>query len=307
MTRIKGNHPYADKFPMASQEELEELTASIATVGLINPIVLTPNGLVLDGRNRLLACQQASVEPVFVERDGTDDELKEFVIGVNTTGRRESMTVQIAAAATALILGAEKRINGQWRRGSVPVSSESGTNGWKQRVAEAGLVLDILGAEALEAVRDSETTLNAAYERARKVKEVREAEERARIEEARDEQQREDKAGRYFDNHPEAQQWLNSKPQGTFETMRGAYAAYLEHDREARLAELEKKRKEEAEKREHEEMIARHARYVQAFITNFQTGLDMATWPIREEVLEALDQSDAHRFLAIEAEYLVKD
>lgn len=52
---VKGNHPYADAFPMASEEEIEELAASIAAVGLIHPIVLTVDGLVLDGRNRLEA------------------------------------------------------------------------------------------------------------------------------------------------------------------------------------------------------------------------------------------------------------
>ena len=57
--RIKGNHPYADAFPMASEEELEELASSIAAVGLIHPIVLTPQGEVLDGRNRLAACEKA--------------------------------------------------------------------------------------------------------------------------------------------------------------------------------------------------------------------------------------------------------
>lgn len=74
----------------------------------------------------------------------------------------------------------------------------------------AGLVLDVLGVEALEAIRDGDERLNAKYDEARKVKESREAEERARIEEARDEQAREDKAGRYFDNHPEAQNWLEN-------------------------------------------------------------------------------------------------
>ena len=103
-------------------------------------------------------------------------------------------------------------------------------------MARAGLVLDEFP-ELAQQVVDSEVALDDAYKQAKAKRDAREAEERARIEEARDEQAREDKAGRYFDNHPEAQAWLNSKPQGTFETMRGAYAAYLEHDREARRAE----------------------------------------------------------------------
>jgi len=38
------------------------------------------------------------------------------IIGVNTTGRRDSMTVQIAAASNALILGPERRKDGRWIR-----------------------------------------------------------------------------------------------------------------------------------------------------------------------------------------------
>ena len=72
--QVVGNHEYADAFPMASDEELEELAASIAAVGLIHPIVLTPKGEVLDGRNRLAACEKAGVEPTFETRDGDDDD-----------------------------------------------------------------------------------------------------------------------------------------------------------------------------------------------------------------------------------------
>ena len=304
MIRVKGIHPYADEFPMASESEIEELTASIATTGLIHPITLTPEGLVLDGRNRLEACKRAGVDPMFVTRDGTDDDYKEFVIGVNTTGRRESMTVQIAAAATALILGAEKRRNGRWIRNTHSGTSSSMEATLVKATTQAGLVLDMLGDGALEEVRNGAVALNAQYERARAVKQRMEDEERRKVEEARDEQQREDKAGRYFDNHPEAQEWLDAKPQGAFETMRGAYAAFMEHDREARRIEQEKRHKEEEAKREKQERINRHARYVEAFVTNFATGLDMANWPERKEVLQACTQDIRERFLEIEATYL---
>lgn len=76
------------------------------------------------------------------------------------------MTVQIAAASSALILGEEKRDNGRWLRGSVPLTSGSGSKQWAQRVAECGLVLDVLGRDGLRRVRDEELSLNAAYEQA---------------------------------------------------------------------------------------------------------------------------------------------
>lgn len=304
---VRGNHPYADEFPMASQDELDELAASIATVGLIHPVVLTPQGLVLDGRNRLAACKKAGVEPTFETRDGDDDDYKEFVIGANTTGRRESMTVQIAAASVALVLGHEKRINGQWKRNSVPrkVSTEFRTNNtWQDAIRQAGAVLDELGPAHLREVRDGEASLNAKYEQARRQKDEREQSEARKVEAARQAEQREQRAKEFFDGDPDAQAWLDAKPAGTFGNMRAAFAAIQEEREEIRQAEQARREAEEAERREKQERIERHARYLQAFVTNFQWGLDMATWPERREVLEAAGTDIARRFLEIETTYL---
>jgi ParB-like chromosome segregation protein Spo0J len=48
-------------FPMLADDELEELAADIK--GLLQRIVLDAEGRVLDGRNRLAACEIAGVEP----------------------------------------------------------------------------------------------------------------------------------------------------------------------------------------------------------------------------------------------------
>lgn len=64
-------HEYAQLFPMLSDDELAEMAADIKCRGLLNPIV-TYHGEVLDGRNRLRACELADVKPSFVEYAGTD-------------------------------------------------------------------------------------------------------------------------------------------------------------------------------------------------------------------------------------------
>lgn len=302
--RIKGNHPYADAFPMASEEELGELAESIAAVGLIHPIVLTPQGEVLDGRNRLAACEKAGVEPAFETRDGDDDDYKEFVIGANTTGRRESMTVQIAAASTALILGHEKRINGQWKRGSLGRNPDLKKGAIKEPIAQAGLILDELGPAHLREVRDGVASLNAKYEQARKQKEQREQAEARKVEAERQAKQREQRAQEFFDNDAAAREWLESKPDGAFANMRAAFSAIQEEREEIRQAEEERRQQEEAARREKQERIDRHARYLEAFVTNFKWGLDMATWPERQEVLDAARPEIAQRFLEIESTYL---
>jgi N6-adenosine-specific RNA methylase IME4 len=63
-------HPIADLFPMMKAEEHASLVESIKRSGLRVPIVIL-DGMILDGRNRYRACQEAGVAPTFVTlRDG---------------------------------------------------------------------------------------------------------------------------------------------------------------------------------------------------------------------------------------------
>jgi len=56
-------HPAAAAFPMLADDDLKLLADDIAANGLLHPIVITPIGQLLDGRNRLAACTLAGVEP----------------------------------------------------------------------------------------------------------------------------------------------------------------------------------------------------------------------------------------------------
>ncbi|MEY2669321.1 MAG: hypothetical protein RJA59_1959 [Pseudomonadota bacterium] len=61
-------HPAAQLFPMLDEVALQRLAEDIKANGQKVPIVLLA-GQVLDGRNRLLACKKAGIEPFFVEFD----------------------------------------------------------------------------------------------------------------------------------------------------------------------------------------------------------------------------------------------
>lgn len=59
-------HPVCDLFPMMDANSLAGLAADIKSNGLLSAIVLH-GGQIVDGRNRLLACRKAGVEPRFVD------------------------------------------------------------------------------------------------------------------------------------------------------------------------------------------------------------------------------------------------
>lgn len=64
-------HPACTVFAPLADDELQELADDIAANGLRNPIVLW-QGKILDGRNRYLACEMASVERHFIQFEGED-------------------------------------------------------------------------------------------------------------------------------------------------------------------------------------------------------------------------------------------
>ena len=297
MVQIKSVSKHANFYPMLSEEALAELAADIKENGQQSPITVTADGVLLDGRNRLKACEIAGVEPRVTVHEGDDEGAF-----VRSSNERRHQSTGSRAMSTALSLQADGlRGDGRWKRGSI--ITESGNSDWRNRMNEAGRVLDELP-ELAQPVINGEVALDDAYRRADAKRKAREAEEQRRIEEARDEQKREDSAGRYFDNHPEAKAWLDSKPQGAFPTMREAYAAYMEHSREARRVEEEKRRAEAARQKELDDADRHFADDIESFLVCFPTALKMRDWPRRNEVLARLSDERRTTFLTVEESVL---
>ena len=97
--RAIGVHPAAALFPLMKGPEFGLLVEDIDEHGLREPVVMH-QGLVLDGRNRLRACEIAGKEPRFVEWDGVGSPLA-FVLSRNLHRRHlsESQRAMIAARA----------------------------------------------------------------------------------------------------------------------------------------------------------------------------------------------------------------
>lgn len=94
-------HPLADLFPRLDGDDLQTLADDIADNGLHHAVVIY-DGQVLDGRNRLAACELANVEPTFETFTGTEEEALALVISLNLQ-RRHLTTAQKAVLALSLL------------------------------------------------------------------------------------------------------------------------------------------------------------------------------------------------------------
>jgi hypothetical protein len=94
-------HPYANLFPMCSDDEVQQLADDIAKNGLRQPIVTDADEMILDGRNRSAACAIAGVKPIYEPFVGNDAAKLAFVVSVNV--HRRHLTTQQRAEIAAKI------------------------------------------------------------------------------------------------------------------------------------------------------------------------------------------------------------
>jgi hypothetical protein len=95
-------HPLANIFPLLTGEEFAGMVADIKQKGLIENIILTPDGLILEGRNRYRACLEAGVEPKFETTREPQENWLSFIISKNVH-RRHLTASQRAAVAAELV------------------------------------------------------------------------------------------------------------------------------------------------------------------------------------------------------------
>ena len=62
---IREFHEVANIFPMMQGDEFDALKADIDANGLREPVWLHPDGRIIDGRNRYLACCELGIEPQY--------------------------------------------------------------------------------------------------------------------------------------------------------------------------------------------------------------------------------------------------
>lgn len=151
-------HPACALFPMIEGKALEELAADIAENGLIEPIVVY-DGAILDGRNRLRACDLADVPPEFREWQGEPSEIVAWIASKNIH-RRHLETGQRAMIAARL---ADLRVGANQTHEGLPIGRAAEMLGVGVRTAHrAREVIESGNEELIEAVARGEVSVSAA-------------------------------------------------------------------------------------------------------------------------------------------------
>lgn len=93
-------HPACAAFPLLDEEELAALSDDVRVNGLLEPAVISPAGILLDGRNRILACARAGIQIQTRVLEVVDE--TSWIVSTNLH-RRHLTTSQRAMIAVTLL------------------------------------------------------------------------------------------------------------------------------------------------------------------------------------------------------------
>lgn len=157
-------HPAANIFPMLDEPDLAALAEDIRAHGLRNPVVVI-GSKVLDGRNRLAACERLGIEATFVQYEGDDPVA--FVLSENLHRRHlnESQRAMVAARIATMKQGARTDI------AQICATSQSGAaerlSVGRRTVQHAREVIEKAAPEVVKAVESGKLAVSAAAELAK--------------------------------------------------------------------------------------------------------------------------------------------
>jgi hypothetical protein len=185
--------PLSPAFPPASEDELAILRASIKQIGLLEPIKLVADAenTVIDGWNRLQACQSEDVDANFTTVV-LDADLYELTLGLNLARRHltASQKALIAGELTTAQSGRPSTLNG------APIDSMSSPrtlaqNSERYRIARSTAakgkkVAHCGNKELIENVRLGRLSMNDAASLAKRNREQQNDEIKRRLDEGKE-------------------------------------------------------------------------------------------------------------------------
>lgn len=156
-------HPIASAFPMMTEHEYQGLKADIGKNGQRERITLW-RGMLVDGRNRLRACDELNIEPNTDELDDDADPVS-YVLSINLHRRHlnESQRAVVAGKLATLKVGDNQHTT-EGRQICAP-SIEQAANMLKvspRSVTTAKQVIDGGSKEVLQAVESGELPVSLA-------------------------------------------------------------------------------------------------------------------------------------------------
>lgn len=152
-------HPAADLFPLLDGAEYIRLCKDIRENGLKLPIVIHHDGSILDGRNRLRACEEIGIKPQMIRWAGKEGTEIDYVLSLNLS-RRHLDTSQRAMVAASV---ANMRRGGGKDKGSRdPLISEAAErlDVSPSTVKRAKVVQSEGSKEQIEAVKTGKKTVS---------------------------------------------------------------------------------------------------------------------------------------------------
>ena len=156
-------HEAANIFPMMNKADLETLANDIERNSLKNPIILSRDGRVVDGRNRIAACKKIGVTHVDFETvDLEGEELVEYVISLNLH-RRHLTQSQRADIAARLANGTRGGDRSKPQNCALTQEQAARQMNVSERATQAAKFVHEHGIEQLQnAVRQGEVAVSAA-------------------------------------------------------------------------------------------------------------------------------------------------
>lgn len=155
-------HPLAELWPLMDAAQLDRLAEDIRAHGQRLPIIML-GFLLLDGRNRWLACEKIGVEP-WIEQAPADVDLDEFCWSLNEHRRHATEAQRALAAAKRANLARGRPINNaSARRISQPeAAARYGVS--RSSVQRAKKIIDAKDPDLETKVRNGEISLAAAVD-----------------------------------------------------------------------------------------------------------------------------------------------
>lgn len=163
-------HPVADEYALLSENEYRDLVEDIRKRGLLVPIVVDSDGLIIDGRHRWRACEELGVKPRRIIFTGSDDEKREHARSLNVYRRHltESQRGMAAAKTVTVVNGTNQHKKKQGTPTGVPskhvtIEDASRTAKVGRRTVERAVkVLKHGTPELVKAVEDAAVTVRVA-------------------------------------------------------------------------------------------------------------------------------------------------